>query len=314
MLKNGCLPILIRIPKMSAKFQQHGIALIQILLLTGILSVLALYMTQTASSQVAQAKLANDKAQALVSLHSAESLLLFELLTQTKRVGAVGQEEKENGINAKWNFYAKPFTINENVTVKIQDQAGLINLHYPNVELLTKLIGTKLLDKNKVNVVVDTILDWQDIDNTTRTNGAEQEQYGGISGIRNGSIPSILDINHIKSIQPEVQRLLINNGTIYTAGALSVFNTTKDLLGVLIDNSAVQQIMELRATDNITMDKFRQITGIEESDNIYYYTSNFLMIELRSNVGESVAQKSMVIFLQPYVEGDGRPYNLYKSW
>ena len=57
--------------------KQQGIALIQILLLTAILSILALYLTKTAQEQVTMAQWSNDKAQALVELHSVESQLMF---------------------------------------------------------------------------------------------------------------------------------------------------------------------------------------------------------------------------------------------
>ena len=81
MSRNGYQPIMIGIIKMSS--YQRGVALIQVLLVTSILSVLALYMTQTAKSQIQQAKWMNNKAQAHIELHSAESELLFELFTLT---------------------------------------------------------------------------------------------------------------------------------------------------------------------------------------------------------------------------------------
>jgi len=64
------------------KKNQQGIALIQVLLISAVLSVLALYLTSTAKDQVKVAQWSIDKAQALVNINSGEAQLLFSLLRQ----------------------------------------------------------------------------------------------------------------------------------------------------------------------------------------------------------------------------------------
>lgn len=292
---------------------QQGIALIQVLLITAIMSVLALYFTQTARSQIQQAQWANDKAQAKVAVHSAEALLLFELLTKKKTLSINTNKNDDNIIANHWNFFAVPFQVNNDVMVKIQDQSSLIQLHYPNRNRLKKLVATTGLSQNQVEVIIDNLLDWQDIDNIQRQNGSEAKEYGGSEFIRNGAVPSIHDVIHVNSMSLAIQQLLLRNSTIYKSGAFSPINAPAELLYALTSKSAVKQVLTLRGLNRLTAKQFSDITGIVEDDNIYFYTSNYLMIDLTSMVGEAKANKQVIIHLQPYAEGASKPFNLFIS-
>lgn len=299
-MKVGCRHILTEIS--NVKHIQSGIALIQVLLITAILAVLALYMTQTAQSQLQQALWADDKAQAEIALHGAESKLLFELLTKKKVLKQMDNDNIDLDLSTRWNFYSVPFNVTEFVVASIQDQSGLINLHYPNIGLLKKLIATVEPSDNNVEVIVDSIMDWQDLDSQTRTNGAEAEQYGGLSFIRNGAVPSVYDIVHLKTISPKVQELLIRNTTRFQVGALSIFNAAPELLSTFIDDSTLTQVVTLRESNHITTEQFQHITGIKEEDRMYYYTSNYLMIDLTSEINDVRVHKKLFIYLEPYAE------------
>ncbi|WDE13268.1 general secretion pathway protein GspK [Thalassomonas haliotis] len=293
--------------------KDQGIALIQVLLVTAVLSVLALFMTQTAKNQVSQAQWVNDKAQAQVELYSAEALLLFELLTQKKIKSPQMSESVTGDIASRWNFFAMPFSLKDGVEVKIQDQSGLLQLHYPDSGLLKKLVATVEPSPAKVEIIVDSIMDWQDLDNTLRANGAEAGKYSSKGLIRNGAVPSVYDIKHVKSITPAVLELLKENTTIYQAGAFSPINAPEGLLNALMDLNTVEQVLSLRRSNQMTNNLFSDITGIVEDDDTYFYTSNYLMIDLVSEIGESKVNRKLFIHLQPYAEADKKPINIFLS-
>jgi len=300
----------------NKKNKQVGIALIQVLLITAVLSVLALYITQTAKNQVRQAQWVNDKAQALVNVHSAEALLYFDLLTNKRSPSSQNQSSESveiDKVHQRWNFYSTPFTVIDNVTVKIQDQSGLIHLHFQKRGLLKKLITTFEPSSIRVEVFADSLLDWQDIDNIPRPNGIEAQGYGGINLIRNGAVPSIIDIKNINSISRPVQELLMRNATIYQTGTFSVYNAPAEILNALTDRNSVMQVMDLRRSNTISPSKFSEVTGIFEDDDTYFYTSNYIMIDLTSQVGESTVNKTIFIHLEPYAEGNKAPINTFIS-
>lgn len=298
----------------NAMNNQRGIALIQVLLITAILTVLAIYLTQTARDQVTLAVWADDKTEALVLLHSTESELLFTLLTQSKVQATINIDNNIDFVN-QWNFFAKPFsvgqTVTDAVTITIQDQAGLINLHFPNSERLRALIETQGFSKNTANQVVDSLLDWQDLDNVPRVNGAETQAYNG--KIRNGAIPDRHDLLFIKQMTPRIFKLLLKNSTIYSPGYYNPFNSPEALLQSVTDSNIATQIVRLRYNRQLTITNFSQLTGIQEDESTYFYPSNFLSIKFKSKIGESQVQKTIKIQLQPYAESFAYPIIFYSN-
>jgi len=303
--------------------KQQGIALIQVLLITAILSVLAIYLTNTAKEQVKIAQWTDDKSQALVSLHSAEAQLLFSLLTQQKIVTSENNADgnrngegdisgsNEESITQRWNFFAKPFFVTEQVMVSIQDQAGLIHAQYPDRDVLEKLFLGQGLGMIEVNELIDNLLDWQDLDSISRANGAETSVYAGL--IRNGAIPDVHDFSFIKKITPELLELLINTTTIYRQGSFNPTNAPTEILHALTNESAAKQVILLRESGQLTKRNFSQLTGIVEDDDTFFYPSNFLSIKLTSKIGESKVHKEMTIQVRPYAKADKSPINFFSN-
>lgn len=297
--------------------KQKGIALIQVLLITAILTILALYLTTTAKDQVMVAQWTNDKADALVAMHSAESNLLFTLLTELKTTNDTVIDNSSSNdpidlISSNWNFFNKPFAINDQVLIAIQDQSALINLHFPDRDILTSLIISQEYSTNQANVIVDSLLDWQDLDSIPRVNGVEASQ-AGIAVIRNGALPNAYDLSFIKAISPQLQQVLINNGTIYRKGSFNPTNSPAEVLFALLNTETAQQVMELRTVNQLTKRKFTQLTGIRENDEIFFYPSNYVSITLTSKVGISVVEKIIIIHISPYAKADKRPINILST-
>ncbi len=303
--------------------KQQGIALIQVLLITAILSILAVYLTNTAKEQVKIAQWTNDKSQALVNLHSAEARLIFSLLTQRKIVtsqnnangksNAVGDilGSSVESITQRWNFFAKPFYLSEQVMVAIQDQAGLVHAQYPDRDVLDKLFVEQGLGMVEVNELIDNLLDWQDLDSISRANGAETSAYAGL--IRNGAIPDVHDFSFIKKITPELLELLLKTTTIYRQGPFNPTNVPTELLYALTNENVAKQVILLRENGQLTKTNFSQLTGIVEDDDTFFYPSNFLSIKLTSKVGESKVQKEMTIQVIPYAKADQSPINFFSN-
>lgn len=293
--------------------EQRGIALIQVLLISAVLSVLALYFNRTAKDQITQAQWADDKALALVALHSAEANLLFNLLTQPLEANS-GDELGENeqpDMTRQWNFFAKPFAIDKQVTARIQDQGGLIHAHFPDRDVLKPLILSQGLSGSQTNAVVDHLLDWQDLDKVTRSQGGEDDTYQGL--IRNGAVPNTHDFAFVKHITPELARLLVENTTIYRRGTFNPTHSPKVLLAAITSQEIAEQVIELRNSGQLTKTTFSQLTGIIEDDNTFFYTSNYLAITLDSNVGNSTVHKQIYLHLKPYASAASLPLIIFSN-
>ncbi|MCJ8296947.1 MAG: type II secretion system protein GspK [Colwellia sp.] len=305
-----------------------GIALIQVLLITAILSVLALYLTQTAREQITIARWLDDKASAQVALHSAESQLLFSLLTEPFLAENIDLDNNNNDSDAfvepsdasntvpmtlksRWNFFGKAFAINEHVKVAIQDQSGLIHAHYPIQRILRTLITSQGFSEIESNVIIDNLLDWQDLDSIARINGNEEQTAN--STVRNGAISSLSELVHIKAIPPRLLPILKENLTIYRRGNFNPRNASIELIAALSSKSIAEQVNTLRVNKQLTKRNFIELTGIREDDEIYFYPSNYLAIDIFSQVGKSIATKVMTIKVQPNAGNNISPINIYSN-
>lgn len=298
---------------------QQGIALIQVLVLTAIMAILAMFLTKTAQEQVKIAQWSNDKAQALVELHSSESQLFFALLTEEKSafIKSEAREYNEQGqltnLADQWNFFDQPISLNKYVEISMQDQASLINIHFPDRERLTSLLVRQGIKAIEANVIVDNLLDWQDLDIIPRQNGVEEYSFGYSRSARNGAVPNMHDLLWILGIDENLHHILLKNSTINRQGSYSPVNSPTELLYAITNDNAAQQIIKLRSSGQLSKRNFTEITGIVEDDDVFFYTSNFLAITLNSKVGDSVVHKEISIKLEPYAKANTQPINILSN-
>ena len=277
--------------------EQKGIALIQVLLLTGILTVLLLYFTQTARQQVALANYANQRAQALVNMHTAKNQILFRLLTEQKleQNPAINQNET-NRIN--WNFYGKPFEVAKGVTATLQDQSGLFNAHFLSTGLLEKVLLSQGIEQAQVTTALRRLLDWQDIDTLTSNFGAEQSVFAG--NARNGHIPDLTDVIHIAGINDDLFNLLQQILTIQYVGQFNPMTAPDLILKSLLTENVYKQINKMRTQAPMSKQTFSMLTGINEDDYFWFTPSNFLRLTIHSQQGQVNVRQSFMILVNPY--------------
>jgi len=290
--------------------KQQGIALIQVLLITAILSVLALYLTSTAKNQVKMAQWASDKSEALVALHSAEAELLFTVLTESKTVVANNANSSQIDIVNNWNFFSTPFVINNKVIVKIQDQSALIHAHFPDEKLLKSLMIFKGVSSNAANALFDNLLDWQDLDNIPRAFGYEGETN---VSIRNGAVPNILDFSFVNGVNANILQTLVKNTTLYKKRFFNPMNANEELLSAITNSQISKQVIQLREQKQLTSANFSQLTGIVENDKVTFFTSNRMAITLKAKIGQSVVEKKLIVEVAPYANKFQTPITFYSN-
>ena len=266
-----------------------GIALVQVLLIVAVLSILALYFTQSARQQVHGATQMVDKAQAYVELHSAEANVLYALLTEQK--DPEFSSSTSNPLVNSWNFHGAPFSYNEQVTLALQDLRGLLNLHYPNTQRLIQLLTYSGLNDYDAQLTARQIIDWQSLD--TRS-----DYIPSTVTARHAAIHDISELKHLGLKQPQLQALQANT-TQYKKGGFNLMTAPNSLLNALLTSDVAKHVIMLRNTKQLTVREFAQVTGFEESENIILYPSNLYKVTLQAQVGEAIVKKVIYYHLQP---------------
>lgn len=274
--------------------RELGVALVQVLIISIILSMLAIYVSQTLKSQIGIASRIKSYHEEVLQIESTEAEILHALLTEKHYYSIKG----DNKITSQWNFYGKPFQINDNVAIKIQDLSSLISLNYFNRALSQRLFIRLGKDDKDIRSFIDSLADWKDKDDLKHINGAESNYYEGTIGYgpRNSYLQSIEEVLLIKN----GDLLSIKEWTQYFSLAFvsgfNPLNSPKDLMSAFIDNEQIaEDILRLRDENRLSGLSFYQATGIDEDDFISFRTGSIFRVSLFSLRDGSHISKSFKV-------------------
>ena len=287
---------------MAKDRSNKGIALLQVLLISTIISILALYFSSTARDYVKLASLSNDRAEAYLAIKTAQSRLMLTLLTEIREAKIASTAN--NALLSHWNFYNQPFSMSDGVTASIQDQSGLISLHFPDPQLLRNTFEQNNLDPTFAPIVVDSLLDWQDADKLTRLNGAEESSYK--TGPRNAlvSIKSeIAWVNGMFEVWPHFADIF----TVYQRSPFNPMTAPPALLAGLIGQDRANEYLAQRKLSTLDVSQFSALTGIQETIEQILYPGDVLEIRLQAKRGQVNLSKTMMVEVKPYIPGNQSP-------
>ncbi|MCJ8269532.1 MAG: type II secretion system protein GspK, partial [Psychrosphaera sp.] len=212
----------LNLSNLSKRANQRGIALIQVIITTSIIMLLAVFFLTSAKEQVNRAQALQNKTKAYLSYYTAKNQVLYQLLTTD-----YPQLQQQN-----WNFYGTPIRINEHTTVAIQDLNGLLSLPSMTRQYILKRTLIPRLGVNEAEAVADSIMDWIDKDNIAQRNGAEQSAYAGTGiTVRNGPIQTYTEFPYINAMSVAAEEVLLENTTIHPTPFFNPMTSPKTLLG-----------------------------------------------------------------------------------
>lgn len=280
---------------------QQGIALLQVLLITAVLSLLGLFMTKTARQQVEIAAAFDNRAQALVDNYDAEATVLFALLTESKSPTSPFSNDLP-ALTGVWNFYGEDFRYGDHASISLQDLRGLLNLSYPSEQRWLRVLTHKGLSDYDARLLLSQIQDWQDVDKLSRHSLPE-------SDYKNGIIQTWSELSHL-NISSSLRKYLEQNATMYKKSVFNPMTAPDSLLHSLYDVPVVEQIIKMRNEKTLTPALFSAYTGVEQSRNITLFPSSNYKIKIETQLGDARVNRTLYYLLDP---NKSKPVNLVAS-
>ena len=105
------------------------------------------------------------------------------------------------------------------VRVRIEDEAGKIDLNSAHPALLSGLLSWAGVKERERRRLVDAMLDWRDRDRLARNRGAEDEDYAAAGlhyGAKDGPYNSVDELLRVQGVTPELYRKLRPALTVYS--------------------------------------------------------------------------------------------------
>jgi len=279
---------------MNAYCFEKGFALIQVLLLTAILSVLVLYFTQTSRQQVAVAQYFNNNADAFIELTNVKNRLIFSLLTDSR----VNNSAKANSGIIR-NSYGEPFSFDDKIQVTVQDQAGMLPIQFLDKNQLVSILNTNGIQMQRSRQISEMLVDWIDVDNETSNYTDETSSY--MYKARNGYVQDLSDFLHIEGLIPEEYAIIRQSYTIHYPGFFNPILAPDVLLQGLLSESLFMQVSSMRGSVDSYTEVFSETTGIVESGEVFFVPSNLIELELKYSGNDVILHKKWVISVEPYI-------------
>jgi general secretion pathway protein K len=278
--------------------KSQGIALIQVLIISIILTMLGIYINQTVRSQIGTVTLMKDSFELNLLLENSEADLLHTLLTETH----YRKIDSDNALKQRWNFYGKPFLLNDNTTVTIQDLSGLLSLNIMDNTLAGNLFEELGFSGHEVRTFLDSLADWKDKDDLKRLNGAESHYYNSINqtGPRNNYLQTLGEVENVKQGELLTQKQWQRYFTAVIVSNFNPLNAPNTILKAFLnDDVAYKEVLQQREAGTLTGYRFYQATAIEKSEFISFGTGRQLKVTLLVKGQNNKLSKEFIVDLRP---------------
>ncbi|ATD08930.1 general secretion pathway protein GspK [Pseudoalteromonas piscicida] len=270
--------------------KNNGIALIQVLVLTAILMIVAVFFSKTAKEQVNFSSQFQSLAKASVELHSVANLTLFNLLTFEKKPNDT-YPANLLGYQETWNYHGAPFQASEYATVSLQDMRGLLNLNYPNQQRVLQILTSYGLSHYDAKLFYDTLVDYQSVEEgLQRRNGGAQYKHGALNSAF--ELANVTD--DLKLIQ-----FFEENSTVFKSSSFNPMTAPDALLMLLLPSQEFRGIKLLRDAKQLSSKAFSDITMIQENSGIILYPSNNYRISISVDINGTKVVKTYYYLLKP---------------
>lgn len=271
---------------------ERGIALIQVLLITGILSLLVVQLSLTAQEQVRRAQALADRAETDLALQSHESTLLYALLTEP---WIPADPAAANPYTAHWNFRGQPFEA-DGVQLAIQDENG---------RMTVPLYGTGELERLLVVLGVEA--------ERARRLGRELMAHQGVRAMsiaQPGVDPYAIafplqrmeELRRLPEMDEALYRRLEPLLTLYPTPGFNPLTASPELLKTRLSDTQLAGVLELRAAGQLDESSLWRLTGIEADDFTVLQPGPALTVDLAVGRGGVLARRVSTFVVRPYVD------------
>ena len=290
---------------------EKGYALPLVLGVSMVIVLITMSIVFSVRQKIGLATELKDKNMAYLAAHSAYNQVLYNILTSMFTSYGLSVQAKDGKEDVWWNLYGAPIEFENNVVVRLRDIASMASpLMQPR--LFGKLVAHSSDDANAANALMDTLADWQDLDDLKRLNGAESYGYGMAGygyGPRNFYIQVMEEVFLLKDFPPPHLFDKIKDDCYFWGIAnINYMTMSEKMLRIVFpDESTVDRILKLRETKELIPSLFRSITGVLRTETVTLFPSGSIKVNIVATVNRSVEKTHAVVVKK---ETDRAPFRV----
>lgn len=274
--------------------QQRGVAIVQVLLISFIISMLMVQVGLSARDNVSRAALLESRARSGLHLHSVESELAYSLLTHPLRRGPAAEDPYARN----WNFLGQPFEVGAAV-IKIQDESGLARIPMFGARSFERLLLDLAVSPEAARELSEELIRYQYGGNYPKLGDDE----GAMFAVPAYPLQSVTELRQLKGMEDWLYRRLAPLVTTYPAPGFNPTTAPEVLLRPILAETQIQAVRQFRSSGELNRESFWKLTGLEKSERLIGTPGPGLRIEvsLASQDGEA-ASAIYTLSINPYLQ------------
>lgn len=274
--------------------RERGIALIQVLLVSGIIGLLMLQMGLTAREQVARAQALADRAELQLAAQSRESALLYSLLTEP----LLRNPASENPYAAAWNFQGEPFTV-DGVTFSIQDESGRMRVPERQAGEFERLLLALDVAPGRARRLDRQLLELQGSTVATRALGEPQAADAG-AGRAAYPLQDLSQLRLLPDMDDGLYERLLPLLTLYPTPGFNPITASRELLAARITGSQLTGLLDARAAGALDSQALWSLTGAQADEATVLAPGPGLTVRLEMTLRAARTARSTTFIVRPY--------------
>ena len=190
---------------MRAPRRESGVILIALLWILVALSAIAMSFSREGFVEVAAARNARDLSDAYYIARAGISITVYQLLQKrflprVQQVDLSGPPDPLDLGRVTGSFGDGTYD------VEVQDESGKINLNFVAEDQLRALCEAVGINRRDADIITDSVMDWRDVDNLHRMNGAEDDYYQTLRPpyrAKNGRMDTVEELLLVRGVTPD---------------------------------------------------------------------------------------------------------------
>ena len=234
----------------------------QILLISAVISVLAIRFTQTARDQVEIAESFDQRVRAQMAARSAFNEVILSAASSSVMALGGARPPVIHDFSAV-NRFGEEVILRNNIVITVQDLNGLLPRLYPRYILWRSLLKQQGVSVEDVDRYLGVWTDLQDTDTESWIEGEEEPStFNGVGRYPNRLAQTDVLLRSVFVDSPDLSDLILRYSSFYPTPQVNLFNMPSGLLDNILPKELANSIRKVRGDTGLSVSDRQSILPI----------------------------------------------------